>query len=303
MSEELMSTKEVAAYLGIHEKQVYALIKANQIPCTRVTGKWVFPKHIIDEWLTSNINRDSISSQKNKRGDADTIFAAGSNDPILDILMNGIKKENVYIFSCSTGSMEGLNLLKQGMVDVSWCHLLDPESGEYNIPHLKEYYPTMKIALVHLFYREIGFLSSPSLSSPVNDFADLGNGAIRFINRQKGSGTRILLDHHLKNQNIDSAGISGYDREVYTHFEVGLNILSGAADAGIATIAVSKLFGLPFVPIIRESFDMVLTQSTFFKKSIQSFIQQLSSDEFRNEVKPLGDYDFTESGKIIYSSE
>ncbi|HON78564.1 MAG TPA: substrate-binding domain-containing protein [Spirochaetota bacterium] len=303
MSEELMSTKEVAAYLNIHEKQVYALIKANQIPCTRVTGKWVFPKHIIDEWLTSNINRDTISSQRNKRGDADTIFAAGSNDPILDILMNGIKKENVYIFSCSTGSMEGLHLLKQGMVDVSWCHLLDPESGEYNIPYLKENYQSMKIALVHLFYREIGFLSSRSLSSPVKDFSDLGNNSIRFINRQKGSGTRILLDHHLKKAGIDPGGISGYEKEVYTHFEVGLNILSGSADAGIATIAVSKLFGLPFVPIIRESFDMVLTQNTFFKKSIQSFIQQLNSDEFRNEVKPLGDYDFTESGKIIYSSE
>lgn len=298
-----MSTKEVATYLGIHEKQVYALIKANQIPCTRVTGKWVFPKQIIDEWLTANINKETIPAQRQKRGDTDTIFAAGSNDPILDILMNGIKKENVYIFSCSTGSMEGLNLLRQGIVDVSWCHLLDPESGEYNIPYLKENYLSMKIALVHLFYREIGFLSSPSLPSPVKDFSDLANGAIRFINRQQGSGTRILLDHNLGKNGIQPSAITGYEREVYTHFEVGLNILSGNADAGIATIAVSKLFSLPFVPIIRESFDMVLTQNTFFKKSIQSFIQQLSSNEFRNKVKPLGDYDFTESGKIIYSSE
>jgi putative molybdopterin biosynthesis protein len=121
------------------------------------------------------------------------------------------------------------------------------------------------------------------------------------INRQKGSGTRVLLDYHLKKLQIAPSKINGYEREVYTHFEVGLSILSKEADVGIATIAVSKLLGLPFIPITQESFDMILDQTTFFEKGIQAFIEILNSQEFRNRVERLGSYDFKNSGKILYS--
>jgi molybdate-binding protein len=116
-----------------------------------------------------------------------------------------------------------------------------------------------------------------------------------------GSGTRVLLDHHLKRLKIPTSRIQGYEREVYTHFEVGLSILSKEADAGIATIAVSKLLGLPFLPITQESFDMILDRSTFFEKGIQAFIEILNSPDFRNRVERLGSYDFKSSGKILYS--
>jgi len=109
------------------------------------------------------------------------------------------------------------------------------------------------------------------------------------------------LDHHLKRLKIPTSRIQGYEREVYTHFEVGLSILSKEADAGIATIAVSKLLGLPFIPITQESFDMILDQSTFFEKGIQAFIEILNSQEFRNKVERLGSYDFKNSGKVLYS--
>jgi putative molybdopterin biosynthesis protein len=136
----------------------------------------------------------------------------------------------------------------------------------------------------------------------IQGFEDLSKKGVRLINRQKGSGTRVLLDHHLKQAKIPSSKIEGYDKEVYTHFEVGLSILSKEANAGIATIAIAKLLGLPFIPIAQESFDMILEQKTFFHKGIQAFIEVLNSREFRQKVEPLGAYDFKDSGKIVYSA-
>jgi molybdate-binding protein len=111
----------------------------------------------------------------------------------------------------------------------------------------------------------------------------------------------VLLDYHLKRLQVPASKIDGYEKEVYTHFEVGLSILSKEADVGIATIAVSKLLGLPFIPITHERFDMLLNQPTFFEKGVQAFIEILNSKEFRNRVEGLGSYNFKNSGKILYS--
>jgi putative molybdopterin biosynthesis protein len=113
----------------------------------------------------------------------------------------------------------------------------------------------------------------------------------------------VLLDHHLKRLRIAPSQISGYEREVYTHFEVGLSVLAKEADVGIGTGVVSKLLGLSFIPITRESFDMLMDQSTFFEKGVQAFIEVLNSKDFRIRVEGLGNYDFNQSGKILYSKQ
>jgi putative molybdopterin biosynthesis protein len=159
----------------------------------------------------------------------------------------------------------------------------------------------VKPVVINLFYRDLGFIVAPPNPFHIRGFEDLTQKRIKFINRQKGSGTRVLLDHHLKRLQIPPSKINGYGREVYTHFEVGLSILSKEADVGMATIVVSKLLGLPFIPITQESFDMLLDQSTFFEKGVQAFIDILNSKEFRNRVERLGSYDFKNSGKILYS--
>jgi len=304
MPGEMMNTKQVAEYLGIHEKQVYALIKDGRIPCTRITGKWLFPRQLIARWIRSHALEGVKEEHRARPGTEGALLAAGSNDPVLDILLGTMKHEGegFNIFSSSTGSSEGLRLLADGTTDIAWCHLFDPESGEYNIPYLARYLEGRGVAVVHLFYRELGVLSSPSLDPPVREFADLAGGRVRFINRQKGSGTRLLLDYHLQKGGIDPSSIPGYENEVYTHFEAGLAILAGQAGAGIATVAVSRLLALPFAPIVRESFDMVLTKETFFKKGVQAFIAALTSADFRAKVAALGNYDFNDSGKIVYST-
>jgi excisionase family DNA binding protein len=303
MPEEMMSTKEVAQYLGIHEKQVYALIKSKRIPSTRVTGKWVFPRKLIDEWVELDAKTGLEQARQKSRKIEGALLASGSNDPILDMLQTYLKKSypEFYIFSANTGSTDGLKALNMGYTDIAWSHLFDPKSGEYNIPFLSTYLPNLKPVVVNLFRRELGFVTAPKNPLGFRGFDDLVGKEIKFINRQKGSGTRVLLDHHLKRLRLPSSKIKGYEREVYTHFEVGLSILSKEANVGIATSAVSKLLGLPFIPITRESFDMLLDQSTFFKKGVQAFIEILNSSEFRNRVERLGSYDFNHSGKILYS--
>ena len=290
MSDTMFSTKEVAAYLGINEKQVYALIKAGRIPGTRVTGKWVFPKKLIDEWIETSARSGLKEAREKSRGMKGALLASGSNDPVLDFLLTGMRHTHpgFYFFCANTGSSEGLKALGGGYTDIAWTHLFDPESGRYNVPFLPKYLPDMKAVLVHLFRREIGIVAAPGNPHGIGGFEGLPKEGVRFVNRQEGSGTRVLLDHHLKNSGIPAEAIKGYDREVYTHVEVGLSILSGEADAGIATVAVSRLMGLHFIPVTQENFDMALGQSTYFNKGIQALVEDLRSPGFRERFEKLG---------------
>lgn len=304
MPAENMSTKEVAEYLGINEKQVYALIKTKSIPCTRVTGKWVFPKRLIDRWITTSALKDGPVIDESARSESEDLFAAGSNDPVLDIVITHMKNgdPNTHIFSSVTGSTEGLRLLGSGFTHIAWCHLADPVTGEYDMEMLENLLPHKKIAIVHLFQRELGFLLPPDSKEKTMNFTIIADKKLRFVNRQAGSGTRIVTDKLLSGENITHESINGYISEVNTHLEVGLMILSGEFDTGIATSAIAKILGLKFIPLIKENFDMVILQEAFFRDEVQAFIETLNADSFRKMVSHLGNYNFTNSGKILYST-
>ena len=303
MSGELMNTKEVARYLDIHEKQVYLLIKAGKIPCTRVTGKWIFPVKLIDEWIQTS-SQDGLQQARKKINSIEgALLAAGSNDPVLDMLLTAIKKDHpaFNIFSANTGSLSGLTALNTGLTDIAFSHLFDPQTGDYNTPYLKEYCPDHHPVVVNLFYRQVGFLITKSKSSIFKGWESLTNKNMRFINRQNGSGIRILLDYELKNKSIACKNIPGYDNEVYTHFEVGLSLVSGEADVGIASAAVAKIFDLSFQPLVSERFDMILDKDIFFQPAIQALIETLQSDQFKNRVEKIGNYNFKDAGRILHS--
>ena len=303
MSAELMNTKEVAKYLDINEKQVYLLIKAGKIPCTRVTGKWIFPVELIDAWIRRSVDDSLQQARKRVNQIEGALLAAGSNDPVLDILLTSIKKDNpaFNIFSANTGSVGGLQTLNTGLTDIAFSHLLDPETGDYNTPYLKKYCPDSHAVVVNMFYRQIGFLVVKSKIGIFKGWDSLPNRKFRFVNRQKGSGIRILLDHELRERELSEKDIRGYANEVYTHFEVGLSLISGEAEVGIASAAVAKILDLHFQPLISERFDMILDKSTFFKPEIQAFLETLKSDQFKNRVGKIGNYDFRDAGRILHS--
>ncbi|PKN10596.1 MAG: hypothetical protein CVU72_00675 [Deltaproteobacteria bacterium HGW-Deltaproteobacteria-7] len=303
MSRELMNTKEVARYLDIHEKQVYLLVKAGKIPCTRVTGKWIFPIKLIDEWIQTSVH-DGLQQARKKINQIDgALLASGSNDPVLDMLLTAMKKDHpaFNFFSANTGSVSGLEALNTGLTDIAFSHLYDPETGDYNTPYLKKYCPDHQPVVVNLFYRQIGFLTAKSKSNIFDGWNSLARKDLRFVNRQRGSGIRILLDYELKNRKISYSDISGYDNEVYTHFEVGLSLISGDADVGIASAAVAKILDLNFHPLLNERFDMILDKDTFFQPAIQAFIETLQSDQFKSRVEKNGSYNFKDTGRILHS--
>ena len=303
MSSELMNTKEVAKYLDIHEKQVYLLIKAGKIPCTRVTGKWIFPVKLIDEWIQASVH-DGLQQARKKINQIDgALLASGSNDPVLDMLLTAMRKDHpaFNFFSANTGSVSGLEALNTGLTDIAFSHLYDPETGDYNTPYLKKYCPDHQPVVVNLFYRQIGFLTAKSKSNIFDGWESLARKDLCFVNRQRGSGIRILLDYELKNRAIACGEISGYDNEVYTHFEVGLSLISGDADVGIASAAVAKILDLNFQPLASERFDMILDKETFFQPAIQAFIETLQSGQFKSRAEKIGSYNFKDTGRILHS--
>jgi putative molybdopterin biosynthesis protein len=259
---------------------------------------------MIDSWLLEDTRTALAEARQKSRNLGGALLASGSNDPVLDILQTSLRKKypEFYIFSAATGSEDGLVSLNAGYTDVAWAHLWDPRKDTYNIPFLSQYVPDRRVVVINLFYRELGFVSSPVNPLDIKGFEDLARKDVRFINRQAGAGTRVLLDIHLERLGIGKDQIAGYDQEVFTHLEVGLAVLSGEANVGIASIAIAKLLGLNFVPITRERFDMVLDQNTFFKKAVQALMDVLHDTTFLQRVEKISRYDFTDSGRILYST-
>ncbi|MFQ5656078.1 MAG: substrate-binding domain-containing protein [Candidatus Methylomirabilales bacterium] len=294
---EFMNTQEVARYLGIHEKKVYHLVKAGKIPCTRVTGKWIFPKSLVDQWIAESAGGPVRLRREDERP---FLLAAGSDDPSLTILreLYSRRLSSLPLFLATVGSSAGLAAIRDGVADVALAHLLDPETGEYNLPYIREVHPS-GVTAVPLFYRELGLVLRPGNPFGLRQVADLARTGLRIVNRQKGSGTRQYLDHELARLGIDSKLINGYDNHVVTHLEVGLKILRAEADAGIVTRAAARLLGLDFTPLTRERFDILISKERFFSRGVQVLLEIVGSREFRTRVEGLGGYDTSESGRIL----
>lgn len=294
---QMMNAKEVAAYLGIHEKKVYYLAKAGRIPCTRATGKWIFPRTLIDQWIQESACRPPRRRMQEERP---FLLVAGSDDPSLSILreLHARRLTPTSLFFATVGSSAGLAAIRDGVADLALVHLFDPITGEYNLPFVSETVPS-RSAVVPLFYRELGLVVRPVNPLGIRTVADLARSGLRIINRQKGSGTRLYLDQQLARLSIEPTQINGYQDAVATHLEVGLKVLRGEADAGVATRAAARLIGLDFVPLTRERFDIVIAQERFFSRGVQALIEIVSSREFRTRVESLRGYDTSESGRIL----
>ena len=292
----LMNTKEVAQYLGIHEKQVYILAKRGAIPCTRVTGKWLFPKTLIDEWIEASAR---VSGAPRRETERPFLLAAGSDDPSLGILRECYTSRltPTALFLTPVGSRAGLAAVRDGVADVALAHLVDPASGEYNLPYLQQFFPAGAV-VVTLFHRELGLIVPPGNPLGIRTVADLGRRGTRLINRQEGSGTRWYLDQELARLGLEATQLDGYQEAVTTHLEVGLTVLRREVDVGIATHATARLLGLDFVPLTQERFEMLIPAQRFFARGMQILLDIVGSRLFRTRVAALGGYDTSESGRL-----
>jgi excisionase family DNA binding protein len=301
MPGDLLNTREVAEHLGVNEKQVYALVKAGRLPATRLTGKWMFPRRLLDEWIEADARRSLAGTRERTRGLDRALLVAGSDDPVLALLAGELRKgeSGVLLFLAATGSTEGLRALDRGDIDVALSHLHDPVSGEYNLPFLPRLVSRRAVAAINLFHREIGLVTRPEGSDRIRTIADLRAEGIRLVNRQPGSGTRVLLEHELATAGLTPSAISGWDSEVDTHHEVALAVKAGEADVGVATASVARLFGLRFVPLREERFDMVVDRAVYFERRFQALLDRLVSPAFRDRACRIGGYDFRSCGSVL----
>jgi len=295
MSAELMTTKEVAAYLSLNEKKIYALIKKGEIPCTRVTGKWLFPKKVIDKWIEDDIGK--AQRQEN----IENITIMGSHDLAIDVLASQVTDQfpRLVVLTSHIGSLGGLSTLQRGRSHIAGVHLLHPETNEYNLPYLREYAADLKPVVVHFLDREQGFLVQPGNPLGIGGFEDLCRPDVQFINRQEGSGTRLLLDHHLKRIGIRGDEIKGYNDHVSTHTEVAMAVKNKQADTGLGLHAAALAFGLEYIPVTKERFDFVIPRTYFYTEPIQELLEVIRSERFRQEVDRMGGYDVSDTGKVL----
>ncbi len=300
MNKELLTTKDLAEYLRINENQIYRLIKEGRIPATRVTGKWLFPKMLIDEWVANSARMHLGSEQKQTAPDRQIVIA-GSNDIALELLTKNtsIRHPDFTVSLSSVGSLAGLVALRNETCHIAASHLLDTETGEYNSSYIKKHFPDLKVTVMNLAYREQGLVLGKGNPLGIRTLKDLRDKKAVFINRQAGSGTRVLLDYRLKELGIDASDVTGYSRTAYTHMEVALEILKRRADAGVAIRAVAKLLELDFIPLAKERFDLIIPNEYYSAEAVRTLCRVLRSDEYKFSIARMGGYEVRDTGNVV----
>lgn len=222
------------------------------------------------------------------------LVSIGSHDLIMDVL-----GDMTDISSGHVGSMGGVLSMKRGETHIAPIHLLDEETGEYNISYIKRYFPDKKMALIKGVKRLQGFIVQKGNPEGISDFKDLIKEGVTYANRQRGAGTRILLDYHLKLDNIDSNSVEGYTRELNTHMAVSAAVKTGSATTGLGIYSAAKAMDLDFVDITYEDYDFLVPYELLEDSRIVEFIKLLKSDVFQSRVDKLGGYKFENTGEII----
>jgi len=236
----------------------------------------------------------------NSRDIDNTILIIGSHDMTLDILSDEIKKntDGIRIASANVGSLGGLIALKKGAAHIAGSHLLDTRTGEYNTSYIAKYLKGLPVHVFNLVEREQGLIIQKGNPKGIRGIEDLIRDDIAFVNRQPGSGTRVLFDYKLHEMDIDPSRINGYENEEYTHMNVAVAVLNGTADVGMGIMAAAKALNCDFIPVVKEQYDLVIPSSFVDDPKIQLLIDITRSKGFRERVKELGGYDPAKSGDL-----
>jgi putative molybdopterin biosynthesis protein len=297
---KFLSTKEVAQFLGVNEKMVYTLVAEKGLPATKVTGKWLFPRYLVEQWLeneTINYPKPTVSLPPYQG----LLIITGSNDILLDrtiSLFNRLHTDHLAVFG-NLGSTGGIRALRRNLCHIASSHLLQEDGRDYNFGFAEEELEQLP-AVVNFCKRQQGLLLAKGNPKQIRTIADLDKPGIRIVNRPLGTGTRLLFDSELKKVGIIGERINGYQQELGRHLDVGLEVLSGRADAGPGIEAVAGLLDLDFIPLRWERFDFLILKDSFFEKGVQLFLGLLPEVAFRELTHDLNGYDMSLCSKMIF---
>ncbi len=229
-----------------------------------------------------------------------TIVAIGSHDLILDLIASRLSETPgaPILSSANIGSLGGLIALRRGEAHLAGSHLMDEDTGEYNVSYIKRYVGGREVALVRLAARSQGLMVQPGNPLGLSSLSDIVGSGVRFVNRQRGSGTRVLLDYELRRAHIDGSSIIGYDREEYTHLAVAAAVQGGRADAGLGILPAARALGLDFVPLFDEEYDLVIPVEFYESELLAPMLELIRAPEFGAEVESLGGYDASRMGSV-----
>ena len=298
-SKKYLNTKEVAQLLQVNEKGVYTLVSEKGLPATKVTGKWLFPRHFVEEWLELSIV--NLPAAANPALDSGRLFVAGSDDLLFQraIGLYNSQNQDSMIFFANIGSMGGLRALRQGSCHIGVCHLLQDDNEEYNF-RFAEQEMTRAPVFINFSKREQGLVITTGNPKQIHSVSDLAGEGVRIVNRPLNTGTRLLLDYEISRSEISTDDIVGYEVEVNRHLEAGLAVLGGKADAAPAIRPVAELLGLDFIPLRWERFDLLINRDRFFDPPVQRFLNLLHDPLFKEIAREYAGYDLSVCGKMIY---
>lgn len=230
-----------------------------------------------------------------------TLVVIGSHDPLLDEVADMMHRADPTVFMSSShvGSMGGIMALRRGEAHAGGCHLLDTETGVYNLSFLKKYFPNGGIRLVRCVGRQQGLMLAKGNPLDIKEFADIAKNGVRYVNRQKGSGTRVLMDYLCEQYAVNVSDIYGYEREELTHTSVAAQIANGSADAGMGIYSAAQLYDLDFLPICIEEYDLIIPDHAWETPVVQQLIATLKSPAFREKMLAMGGYTVDHPGEII----
>ena len=310
MSTELSYTiEEVSQLLKVSKLTVYDLVKKGDLPVFRVGRQMRIDAKDLDHYIHTHKTNQShtlpaaAADVAPTPQDSKTIVISGQ-DLVLDILGKYIEKNSTFKpLRSYTGSLNSLISMYNGEGDIVSLHLFDGDTGEYNIPYIKKILVGHSFVLINLLARKAGFYVKMGNPLKLATWTDLSRSNLKIINREKGSGARILLDEQLRINGIPSGTIKGYECEESNHLSVASAISAGMADVGIGNEKAAKIVGIDFVPLITERYDLVMVKNRHSEKLISTVREILSSQQFQSEIHSLGDYDTSNTGRIIYETD
>lgn len=303
--------EEVANILKISKYTVYELIKRGELTAYHIGRKVRVENTDLEIYIQKAKTGDSSfapelsslpSEQPNSAPLTDNGLVICGQDMILDILTRQFERQFPYIRCLRhyIGSIDGLTALYRGQANVVTAHLWDSDTDEYNIPYVRRMLPGHPATIINLVYRTEGFYVAQGNPKDIHTWEDLTKPDVRFINRERGSGARVLLDEKLRVLKINHTAIQGYAEEEMSHVAVASKVARGEADVGLGIEKASlQVNNLDFIPLQKERYDLVFRQEDLVKPHFQALLSILNSTAFRNDVLGIGGYDISQMGKIM----
>ncbi|MCZ6606834.1 MAG: helix-turn-helix transcriptional regulator [Alphaproteobacteria bacterium] len=291
-----MSTREVAEYLRIKERKVYALVREKRIPCTRVTGKWLFPRHLIDLWVAQGTRFPNL-----REAVAAPPVVVGSHDPLLEWCL---RESGCELAMMSGGSLDGLGRVTAGEAVMCGLHVLDAGEGTgdaYNVAVVRDSCSGLGMVLIEWAWRQQGLVLAPGNPLGITSLRDLRDKKAGVVARQHEAGSRLLFEHLLREAGLKPGDLAMLEHRALSETDLGLEVAEGKADAGLAVAAVAHQLRLDFVPLHRERYDLLLRRRDYFEEPVQKLLAFSRTPAFQTHAAEMGGYDVDGLGRVTYN--